>query len=261
MLKTVTRALQLLQVLGANPDGMSLAELAGVEATNKQDAFRLVKALAAFQFVSNDARTGKIILGSGILHLAEKVKTQLDLWQIAVPTLTKLRDKTGETACLHVRAADKRVCITQVESLDELRCVSNIGQGLPLITGAPGRVFLAYLPPGERSRLLKSLNRLTDQTIVDCDGLLRLIENLRRDGYTVARDETVSGMAAVSAPVFDPSGNVIAAVTLLGPSQRLTRRRLTEHAAPVREAARQVSEILSYGSDGRPISARTSAKQ
>ena len=65
MLKTVTRALQLMQVLGANPDGMSLAELASVGATNKQDAFRLVKALSAFQFVSNDPQTGKIILGIG----------------------------------------------------------------------------------------------------------------------------------------------------------------------------------------------------
>src|SRR5262249_28512998 len=149
--------------------------------TNKQDAFRLVKALSAFQFVSNDPRTGKIILGTGLVHLAAKVKTQVDLRQIAMPSLTKLRDKTGETACLHVRAADKRVCIVQVESPDELRCVSNIGQALPLVTGAPGRVFLAYLPQSERDRLLKRLKRLTDHTIVDQRRLHRLIENLRRD--------------------------------------------------------------------------------
>ena len=249
MLKTVTRALQLMQVLGANPDGMSLAELANAAGTNKQDAFRLMKALSAFQFVSNDPQTGKIILGTGLVHLAAKVKSQVDLRQIAMPFLTELRDKTGETACLHVRAADRRVCIVQVESTDELRCVSNIGQGLPLVTGAPGRVFLAYLPQSERDRLLKTLKRLTDHTIVDRTHLHRLVENLRRDEYTTARDETVSGMAAVSAPVFDPSGSVIAAVTVLGPSWRLTRRKLVEHGASVREAARQVSRILGAGSE------------
>lgn len=244
MLKTVSRALQLLYVLAANPQGMSLSALARAVSTNKQDIFRLVKTLAAFQFVNSDPQAGKIRLGPGVLSLAEMARPQLDLRQISTPTLTTLRDMTGETACLHMMTGDKRVCVVQVESRDELRCVANIGEALPLTTGAPGRVFLAYLPDQERKRLLKGLTRLTDETVVEKGRLNRMISDVRRYGYTVARNETVFGMAAVSAPVFDASGHTVAAVTILGPSQRLSRRRLIGYSPNVRAAAQQLSMSL-----------------
>ena len=75
----------------------------------------------------------------------------------------------------------------------------------------------------------------------------RLLRSVRRDGFAVARDETVTGTAAVSAPIRDAEGRVTAAITLLAPSSRLTRRRLLEHAPAVCDAAIEVSEALGYG--------------
>ena len=241
MLKTVSRALQLLNILGTNPDEMSLGELAHKLASNKQDAFRLVKTLAAFQFVSSNPHTGKVRLGVGLMQLADRVKPQFDLRQLALPVLTRLRDKTGETACLHMMFGDDRVCVIQVESKNELRCVAKIGEALPLTTGSAGRVFMAHLSERERERLLKRLTPLTPESVVDRSRVNRMIENGRQDGYVMARNETVLGMAAGSAPVFDLSGNTIAAVTVLGPSQRLTRKRLVSLSEVVREAARELS--------------------
>ena len=252
MLKTVSRALQLLNVVGARPEGMSLSELARELTTNKQDAFRLVRTLAAFQFVNSDPAARKVRLGPGFLRLAELARPHLDLRQVAMPALLDLRDKTSETACLHVMSRDHRVCIVQVESRDELRCVANIGEALPLTTGAPGRIFLAYMAQSERARLLKSVKRLTVETIVDRKRLNRTISLARQNGYTVARNETVSGMAAISAPVFDATGRAVAAVTALGPSQRLSKERLTGFSGYVLEAAAQISAALGHNGDPSP---------
>jgi DNA-binding IclR family transcriptional regulator len=240
MLKTVGRALQLLNILGVTGE-MTLGELARELGTNKQDAFRLVKTLVDFQFVSRNSRTGKVKIGIGFTRLADLIKPSFDLRQIALSALTQLRDKTGETACLHIMSGDSRACILQVESKAELRCVAKIGKALPLTTGSAGRVFLAHMPDLERVRLLKRLTPLTPESVVDLSRVNRMIRNAQRDGYAIARNETVLGMAACSAPVFDLSGNAIAAVTILGPSQRLTKSRLIGFSGAVREAARCVS--------------------
>lgn len=245
MLKTVTTAMQLLNILGDHPEGMTLSQLGLSAGINKQAAFRLVKTLAKGHFVSTDSQSRKLALGSALLHLAARVQPQPDLRQLAIPTLTRLRDRTGETACLHVLFGDHRSCVAQVESQDELRCVATISQ-LPL-TGAAGRLFLAFMPKQERARLLsKGWTALTPHTVTDRERVNRLLRSVRRDGFAVARDETVTGTVALSAPIRDGEGRVTAAVTLLAPSSRLSLRRLLEHAPAVCKAATEVSKALGY---------------
>jgi IclR family acetate operon transcriptional repressor len=245
MLKTVTMAMQVLNILAEHLEGMTLSQLALSAGINKQAAFRLVKTLAKGHFVSTNPQSRKLALGSAILHLAARVQPQPDLRQLAIPTLTRLRDQTGETACLHVLFGDQRACVAQVESRDELRCVAKISQ-LPLI-GAAGRVFLAFMPKQERARLLsKGWTALTPHTVTDRERVNRLLRSVRRDGFAVARDETVTGTAALSAPIRDSEGRVTAAITLLAPSSRLPLRRLLKHAPAVCDAAIEVSEALGY---------------
>jgi len=99
----------------------------------------------------------------------------------------------------------------------------------------------------ERTRFLnKGWTALTPHTVTDRERVNRLIRSVRRDGFAVARDETVTGTAAVSAPIRDGGGRVAAAITLLGPSSRLTRRRLLEQAPVVCNAAIEVSKALGH---------------
>jgi IclR family acetate operon transcriptional repressor len=231
MLSTVERAVQVMAALGRRPDGLTLSQLAREVGSNKQAVFRVARTLAAFHFVAADPHSGRLQLGAGLLRLADGVRADLDLRRISLPALTRLRDVTGETACLHVMFGRQRTCIVQVESRDELRWVAELGKPFPL-TGAPGKTFLAFLPEVARSPRLRP--------VAVADELARV----RRQGYAVARDETVAGVSSVSAPVFDASGRVVAAATLLGPSSRLTREVLGRHAGAVCEAARRISALL-----------------
>ena len=91
MLKTVGRAIELLSVSGVSPHGLSLSELAREMRVNKQAVFRLAKTLAAFHFVAQNPSNGKLRLGAGLLRLADTIRPELDLRQIALPALTRLR--------------------------------------------------------------------------------------------------------------------------------------------------------------------------
>jgi DNA-binding IclR family transcriptional regulator len=127
---------------------------------------------------------------------------------------------TGETACLHVMFGNERMCIAQIESEDELRWAADAGKPFPL-SGAPGRVFLAFLPAGKRSRLMNSSSTKRSKSAWD-----REIAKVRHDGYAIAKNETVSGVSSVSAPILDASGAAIAAVTVIGPSKRFPSDRM-----------------------------------
>jgi IclR family acetate operon transcriptional repressor len=97
----------------------------------------------------------------------------------------------------------------------------------------------------ERMRLLnKGWSGLTPDTVTERNRLNRLIRAVQRDGFAVARDETVTGTSAVSAPVRFPDGRAAAAVTLLGPTSRLTRRHLRGHAPAVCDAAAEITSML-----------------
>jgi DNA-binding IclR family transcriptional regulator len=244
MLKTVTAAIEILNLLAEDTKGLTLSEIALRAGINKQAAFRLAKTLTRAGFVATDPRSRRLTLGSALLRLAARVHPQPGLREIALPVLTRLRDRTGETACLHIRHGDQRACMMQVESRDELRCVATIGELLPL-TGAAGRVFLACMEKQERVRLLdKGWSGLTPDTVTDRNRLNRLIRDVQRNGFALARNETVTGTSAVSAPVRGPDGRAEAAVTLLGPTSRLTRRHLLGYAPAVCEAAAEITVIL-----------------
>ena len=194
MLKTVGRAIELLSVSGVSPHGLSLSELAREMRVNKQAVFRLAKTLAAFHFVAQNPSNGKLRLGAGLLRLADTIRPELDLRQIALPALTRLKDLTGETACLHTMfGANQRVCIFQVESNDEIRWTAEVGRPFPITAGAPGKVFLAFMPERGCQRLLKKmpLVRMTSDSIIDRKQLSSEIRKVRRDGYATARNETI----------------------------------------------------------------------
>jgi DNA-binding IclR family transcriptional regulator len=228
MLSTVERAVQVMSAMSRYPDGLSLGELAREVGSNKQAVFRITKTLAAYDLVASDAKTGKLHLGAGLLRLADAIAPQFDLRKIAVPVLSQLRTQTGETACLHVRFGKGRVCIAQVESRHELRWIAELGKPLPL-TGAPGKVFQAFPRESRRSR--------------SREGKESGLEIVRKLGYAVARNETVAGVSSISAPVFDQSRSVVAAVTVMGPSARFGTD-LRTHASAVSKAAKKISDLL-----------------
>ena len=245
MLQTVAHALDILDILATRPDGMTLSELTVAMKSKKATVHRLVATLRDYHLVEN-APMGKLRLGPGIIALAEKVLPHPDIKALSRPHLIGLRDRTGETACLHLVFGHERVCVEQVESRNEIKWVAELGRKFPLTAGAPGKALLAFLDQAERERILKtvSLVPLTKNSITDRRRFERVLEQVRHDGFAISIGESVASAAACAAPIFDWNRTAIGAISVVGPSERISAKMLKSYGPLLLEATGAVSAEL-----------------
>lgn len=224
----------------------AVAERAGISLPT---AYRLMQSLAAHGFLEKEGPGYR--LGLSLLHLGSQVAQSIDLRRVAVPHLTWLNGKTGENAELHVRRGETRVPVEQVLSSQNLRPFVQIGEAMPLHVGASGSVLLAWLTAAEAAEFgAASVERFGGIGPFDVGALRRRLDHVREQGWADSDGERSHGVAAVSAPVRDLTGDVAGAVVLSGPSVRLTDEARARFASLVVEAARRTSLDAGYAETG-----------
>lgn len=239
------RALEVLLV--AEPAGMSLQTIAGRLGVTKSRAFRILSTLQSQGFVVQDEETRGYRLGLKLLSFGEKVRHQLQLPQVAAPALDDLATASGETVFLGVIDGSEVVCIDKRESAYPVRLYAEIGRRAPLHAGGVPRVLLAYRLeeyPALLDRL--TLQPLTAGTITDRAVLLDDLARIRRQGYVIAVDDLDMGATSVAAPIRDHRGQVIAALSVAGPNERLTADRVQMYVALVCAAAARISAAMGF---------------
>jgi len=169
-------------------------------------------------------------LGPRLLGLASAAMRELPLRELARPTLERLARTTGESTQLFVRDGDRRICVDTVESDQELRTIVDVGASLPLTKGSAGKVFLAWGPPPREEPIDERLDRQIGTTA--------------RRGWADSVGEREAGVASVSAPIFGPAGDLLAAISVSGPASRLGAFRAKTYAPAVVEAAHEVEASL-----------------
>jgi len=161
----------------------------------------------------------------------------------------ELRDATEETVALHRLTTNySRMVLTQVESRHPLRrTYTEIAQEIPLPLGAPGKVLLAWLDEGQREELLaQPLASATERTVTSASALRSEIADVRARGFAISVEERLPGISTLTVPVHGRSSSVIAALSVSGPSTRLSPRRLRSFAVPAIEAASRISKSMGY---------------
>ncbi len=153
------------------------------------------------------------------------------------PELEELALQTGETATLHVRVGNQRVCIAEHQSPNALRYVGGVGQTVPLHLGSAGKVLLAFAGKDVvdqylRSIQVRSANGSTPGDSDDAERLRQTIRRVRRSGWAESTGERISGASAISVPVLNHEGELMVVLSILGPTLRLgaeERRHLLPH--------------------------------
>jgi DNA-binding IclR family transcriptional regulator len=165
--------------------------------------------------------------------------------------MQKLVNETEETVNLNVIYNGKRMSIKKIESPHDIRQAVTLGKMLPLYSGAPGKVLMAFLPSDKLEDYLKEteLQLAGPNTITDRDELLQELEKIRKCRYAISREETYLGAFSIAAPVWDFSGNVTAALSVTGPVSRFSDDRIREFVPLVINAARSISVELGYQGD------------
>ena len=202
----------------------SLAQLTERTGLSRATAHRLAVALEVHRLLARDG-DGRWRIGPRAGELASGVGDRLA--ERAAPVLARLRDATGESAQLYQRHGDRRLCVAVAERGSGLRDTVPVGSALPLTAGSAAQVLLAWTPD--------------DPLVTRAAFTARTLAEVRRRGWAHSVAEREQGVASVSAPVRGPGGVVIAAVSVSGPLERLTRSPGKLHAGAVVAAAMELS--------------------
>ena len=159
----------------------------------------------------------------------------------------RLAADTGETVNIAVLADRAALYLDQVAGSSALQPHNWVGQRIPLHATSNGKVLLAGLDDGGLEDLLGSLPAYTDMTITRKGRLRREVARTREQGYAVAVDELEEGLTAVAAPIRNAHGDVIASMSVSGPTFRLRAERVSEVVGQLRQAAAEVSHRLGWG--------------
>jgi len=251
-LASVNRALDALELI-AEAGELGVTELGRRLGVHKATASRLAAALARRGLLERDPFSDRYRLGFGLIRLAGAAMAGLDLVSSARPVLEDLADQTRETVTLGVVSGDEVISIDQVTGARSVLGVSWIGKGSSLHTTSTGKVLLAAMDADELERRLGApLERPTPRTIADPDELRAHLVEVRRRGWAQTVEELEEGLNAVAAPVRRADGEVVAALSVSGPSLRMRAVDLPRIARLTTLAAERVSRRLG-GLDPRRI--------
>ena len=204
----------------------TLAALVDRTGLSRATVHRLAVALEVHRLLARD-REGRWRLGP---RLAETDAGDA-LLERAAGVLARLRDATGESAQLYRRQGERRVCVAAAERGSGLRDTVPVGSSLPMTAGSAAQVLLAWSPEDPLVRAAA----FTPRTLAE----------VRRRGWAHSVAERESGVASVSAPVRNRDGRVLAAVSVSGPLERLTRSPGRLHADAVTAAATELARTES----------------
>jgi DNA-binding IclR family transcriptional regulator len=214
----VDKTVALLDAIATEPQ--SLADLVAATGLPRPTAHRLALALEHHQVLDRDA-DGRFVIGAR----AARWSAGDDAMRArAEDVVIELRDATGVSAQVYRRVGDQRLCIAAAEPAAGLRDTVPVGSLLTLGAGSAAQVLVAWLPDTERAALLRGA-AFTEVDLVE----------VRRRGWAHSLGQREPGVGSISVPVTDAQGAVIAAVSISGPLERLSRptaaQQRTLHAA------------------------------
>lgn len=224
-IKVLDRAAHILEVVAEEP--RTLAELCAATELPRATAHRLASALEVHHMLSRTTG-GKWTIGPALTSLSSGIADYLI--GAAQPIMTQLMELTGESVQLYRLTGGTRTCVAAQEPLSGLHNTVPVGSRLPLTAGSAAQVFLAYGP-----------NSLSKEVLRDAAFNQRRLSHVRERGWAESVSEREPGLASVSTPVFDANEALIAALSISGPSERLSPSPGAKWAPELVAAARQLS--------------------
>ena len=252
LVQTIERISVILDILGQNPQGISIRDLSSKVSLPKGTTHRLLSSLSYLGYVRQDPKTRNYLLGFKLVELGNILLGQLDLRKEAAPFLNDLAERVKETVHMVILDRNEVVYIDKVEgdhNPSGLRMASRIGLRNPAHSSAVGKVLISHLPDEELNQFFKGrgLAKRTENTITDTAQLKEHLKIVRNQGYAIDDEENEKGVRCVGAPIYNEAGNAVAAISVSGPAFRVTKKLVQESLTKeVMETASKISQRLGY---------------
>jgi IclR family transcriptional regulator, pca regulon regulatory protein len=242
---SLQRALAVVEVLAANPAGLTMSEVAETAGLTRAGARRFLLTLEAEGYVELDGR--RFRLTPKLLTLARTWLQGTTLWTYAEPAMRALSARLQEACSAAVLSGHDIVYVARVPGRRIVRVALHVGARLPAWCTSMGRVLLADLGEAEREAFLDAVTMepLTPRTIVERAALAAEIGRCGRQGFSIVDEELELGLRSIAVPVRDRAGRVVAALNVSTQATRFTPAEMeAEILPPLREAAGQIEDYF-----------------
>lgn len=248
IVQSVGRAFALLELLAQSNNGRSVSELAALSKLPLGTTHRLLNTLVHLGYVEQNPETRLYELGLRFMHLRGALIRRLNLAEQAMPQMKALMRRVNETVHLAVLDGAEIVYLDRVEGLQTVGMYTQIGKRAPAHATALGKAMLAFMPEEVWRGIVeeRGLPRYSPTTITTVEAFEAELECIRQRGYAIDNSETGENVRCVAAPIYDYTGQVIAAASISGPADRMRPDRDPFLGEMVCETCRTISASLGY---------------
>lgn len=246
--QSAERIFQVMEMLAENGE-MGLMEISAALNLHKSTVHRLLMSLVYMGYAKQDEVSQKYMLSYKIVNMAGKIIERMDILQVARPYLERLSDLSGETVHLVQREGNQILYIYKIEAkVGTIRMVSHVGMIHPMYCSGVGKAIMATLPEREVKQIWNEsvIEKKTDKTVTDYEEMLKILEEVKVNGYALDDEENEKGVRCIAACLHGYQNEVKYAFSISGPTSRMTRERVKELAVDVKKVQEELSRELGF---------------
>ena len=245
VINSINKAIDILELLHADDDGFTVSEISAALDLGVSSTYHILNTMKIRGFIDQDKRTKRYSLGKGIYSLCYQ-KTPKTIIDIAMPYLKRLTSALGETSNLVLLQDTEIEYVAQMECDKLIRMSAQLGSRAPFYCTAGGKAIFAFKPYEEQKAALEAitLQPYTAHTIIVKKALRDDLEHIRDKQIAYDMEEKEIGVICAAAPVLGANNTAIAAISLSGPSFRMTEQNLITVSEELKKAAKELGKEL-----------------
>ncbi len=240
--------MELLEILANHHAGLTIQDMCVLLKYPKTTVYRIATTLSELGYLGKNEESNRFFLSRKIFRLGLAALGEANILERAIEPMKRLRDEVKESVMLGTLVGSDVVLLEQVLGSHDFTFMLKTGAHLCPYASAPGKVLLAYQTDRVRDELLKNMELVSfnENTIVNKQQLLNELWRVKEKGYGVDIEEEIAGVHCLGAPVFNPSGEIIACVWISGPKGRMPSELFPELSRKVCTCAEIISGKLGY---------------
>jgi DNA-binding IclR family transcriptional regulator len=244
--QSIERALSIIELLCQHSRGLGVTEIGQKLGLHKSTVHRLLGTLLSKGYAEQNPETERYRASIKLAELGLFILDSLEFRKEAIPFLKELVEVSRETVQLSVLDQGEMVVVERDSYPEPI--VVKMGLRSKVHCSAAGKVLLAHLTREQAVSILKEqgMEQYTVNTITDLEFMLAFLNKIKIQGYAINDEEQVEGMRAIAAPVFNHQGKAVAAVSIAGPTSRLTLERIGRLVTVLKETCESISYRLGY---------------
>ncbi|MFD2215696.1 IclR family transcriptional regulator [Metabacillus endolithicus] len=247
ILSSVKNAMRILRLFKKGQEELSVTEITRLIDLPKSTTHRLITGLVDEGFLSKNPKTNHYRLGLSLLTLGGVVFSHRDLYLEAQPIVDNLVDELGETAHICLLEDHEVVYLFRKECDQPERLLTYMGRKNPIHCTSEGLAIMAFQKQKRINSFLKNtFYSYTEFTLTDPKELRDEMSKIRKKGYAITPDHFYKGFVGIAAPIYDHTENVVASVSIISSTSRLSEERYPLFIDKIKAASSQISEMLGY---------------